>query len=320
MFGKIFSGMFDGTLATVGPWEALVTFQQFIVLADKYGVVDMTAGAISRRTTVPLEIIQKGIDALEQPDPESRTPDEDGRRIVRLSNDRAWGWQVVNYEHYRNIRSADERREYMKNYHREYRKQRKQPVNNRKQSKPPVNTINKNKPRQKHKADAEVLNTIRDVKNEKVQGKGKKLDSSLANFEKLWRVYPARNGKKLGKAIAQKMFFEFTQEDQLKAIQAAENYSNSELVQKGYGIKDAKRFLQKKDSQEDWRDWIEPEIPGSKNAPSTCSKRIEDNGRFKPCGKPATKAIRSNPLCDNCHAAYLKERQTLKAKGESSAD
>jgi len=46
-----------GTLCTKGPLEALVTFQQFLVLADPEGQVDMTAEAISRRTTIPLGVI-----------------------------------------------------------------------------------------------------------------------------------------------------------------------------------------------------------------------------------------------------------------------
>ena len=105
----------------VGPWEALVTFQQMIVLADKDGGVDMTADAISRETTIPLTIIAKGIEALEKPDPESRSPDEEGRRIVRLSESRSWGWRIVNYPHYRRLKSEEDRRE----YHRQYWHKRK---------------------------------------------------------------------------------------------------------------------------------------------------------------------------------------------------
>lgn len=116
MYGKLFAQMYDGTLGTCGPWEALVTFQQLVILADADGVVDMTPEVIARRTTIPLEIVTKGLAALERPDPDSRTPDEDGRRIVRLSDTRAWGWRIVNYEKYRNIRSAEERRVYHRNY------------------------------------------------------------------------------------------------------------------------------------------------------------------------------------------------------------
>jgi len=121
MYGKIFKQIYKGTLAMVGPWEALVTFQQMIILADQDGVVDMTTDALSRETTIPLEIITKGVEALSAPDPESRTPDEEGRRIVLLSENRSWGWRIVNYDHYRKLKSEEERREYHRQYYREKR-------------------------------------------------------------------------------------------------------------------------------------------------------------------------------------------------------
>lgn len=130
MYGKLFAQMYDGTLATRGPWQAMVTFQQLIILADKQGIVDMTHEAIARRTTIPLDIINIGIAALEQEDADSRTPTENGKRIVRLSDARAWGWQIVNYAHYRVIRSQEERKEYMRIYQQKRRASCKPDVNN----------------------------------------------------------------------------------------------------------------------------------------------------------------------------------------------
>ena len=121
MYAKIFSQIYDGTLCTKGPWEALVTFQQLLVLADIDGNVDMTSGAIARRTTIPIEIIEKGIEVLLLPDADSRTPTEEGRRIVLLCPDRSWGWSIVNYKHYRSLKREEDRRE----YHREYWHKRK---------------------------------------------------------------------------------------------------------------------------------------------------------------------------------------------------
>jgi hypothetical protein len=110
----------------VGPWEALVTFQQMIVLADVEGVVDMTPDAISRETTIPIEIIKKGIEALEKPDPESRSPEEEGRRIVRLRETSTWGWRLVNYQYYRNLKREEDRREYHRQYYHDKRKPKTQ--------------------------------------------------------------------------------------------------------------------------------------------------------------------------------------------------
>jgi len=124
MYGKIFRQMYRGTLATVGPWEALVTFQQMIVLADQEGVVDMTIEAIVRETTIPIEIIRKGIETLEKPDPESRNPTEEGRRIVRLRENSTWGWQIVNYAYYRKLKREEDRRDYHRQYYHEKRKRK----------------------------------------------------------------------------------------------------------------------------------------------------------------------------------------------------
>lgn len=121
MYGKLFEQMYNGTLGTKGPWQALVTFQQMIILADRNGIVDMTPEVIAKRSTIPLDIILEGIKVLEQPDPGSRTPDEEGRRILRLNPARDWGWRITNHAHYRKIRSEEERREYMRNYQRERR-------------------------------------------------------------------------------------------------------------------------------------------------------------------------------------------------------
>ena len=114
--------MFDGSLATRGPWQALVTFQQLLILSDRFGHVDMTLDSIHRRTTVPLDVLETGIVELLKPDPDSRRPDEEGRRIVPLDPGRNWGWRITNHQHYRQIRSAEERRNYQREYMRDYRK------------------------------------------------------------------------------------------------------------------------------------------------------------------------------------------------------
>lgn len=109
MYTKVFRSIYDGSLAD--NWQALVTFQQLLILADESGVVDMTIGAIARKTGIPLDILQAGVACLEQPDPASRTPDMEGRRIVRLDSHRDWGWFLVNFAKYKALRSREEKRE-----------------------------------------------------------------------------------------------------------------------------------------------------------------------------------------------------------------
>ncbi len=112
MYGKIFDSMYDSTISA--NWQAMITFQQMIVLKDQNGVVDMTPPALSRRTGIPLEIIEAGIAYLEAPDPYSRTPDHEGRRIVRIDDSRPWGWIIVNHKLYREMSTRADKREYDK--------------------------------------------------------------------------------------------------------------------------------------------------------------------------------------------------------------
>jgi len=108
VYGKIFVSMYDGTLADY--WKALVTFQQMIVLCDDQGIVDMTPSAISRRTGIPQDIIVEGIEILSKPDLHSRTPDEDGKRIVLIDENSAWGWRIVNHKKYRQMASYEDKK------------------------------------------------------------------------------------------------------------------------------------------------------------------------------------------------------------------
>jgi len=109
MYGKVFDSMYEGSL--YGQWEAIVTMQQLIVIADQHGVVDMTPAAIAGKTSIPIEIITKGIELLESPDEYSRTPDQEGRRIERLDEHRPWGWSIVNYLKYRQRGTREEKKQ-----------------------------------------------------------------------------------------------------------------------------------------------------------------------------------------------------------------
>jgi hypothetical protein len=108
MYGKLFASMYDGTL--YGQWQAIVTLQQMVILADEDGIVDITPPALAAKTSIPLEIIEKGLEQLSEPDKYSRSADEDGRRIVLLDENRPWGWRIVNYQYYRDLANREEKK------------------------------------------------------------------------------------------------------------------------------------------------------------------------------------------------------------------
>lgn len=120
VFAKIFAQIFDSSIA--GDYVVRHVFMDLLVLADRDGVVDMTLDAIARRTNVPENLIAHAIQELSNPDIKSRSPIEGGRRIVPLDSHRDWGWQIVNFDHYRAIRDEESRKTYFRDYKRQYRK------------------------------------------------------------------------------------------------------------------------------------------------------------------------------------------------------
>jgi len=196
--------MYEGTLASRGPWEALVTFQQLIVLANRHGEVDMTADAISRRTTIPLDIIEKGLMALSQPDPDSRTADEDGRRIVLIDPHRAWGWRLVNYDKYRKIRNDEERREYQREWIAGKRKAKQATV---------VDSLSTTVDNVDPCSMQYAVSSKNHMRSEAARVSGKSLPIA-GGFDRFYAAYP----RKRGKAEAQKAWTRRVKPEEVEAI------------------------------------------------------------------------------------------------------
>ena len=109
MYAKLFTSIYQGTLR--GDSHGLLVFTNLIAHADSAGHVDIHPRAIADEVGLTLEQVRAALLKLEAPDEESRSPELEGRRIVRLNEHRDWGWQVVNYLKYRAIRDEEDRRE-----------------------------------------------------------------------------------------------------------------------------------------------------------------------------------------------------------------
>ena len=265
MYGKLFTQMYTGTLASKGPWEALVTFQQLIILSDPHGVVDMTAEAISRQTTIPLEIIRTGLAALEKVDIASRTPNEEGRRITRLSDSRDWGWQITNYVMYRNIRSQEDRRAYMREYQCKRRAVNK-PVNN-------VSNVN-----QSSKQYEEV------EEKEKIKTKVAPLALPAWLDPEIWNSYvksrksKTRSAESLKAALAKLERFR------------AEGHDANEIVSTSLA--------------NGWQGLFAPDAKGGKAKIIPQPPRIQCGNCSKPLAGSWTESPKGK-VCDQCHRAYM---------------
>lgn len=236
MYGKIFETMYDGSL--VENWEALVTFQQLIVLCNSDGIVDMTHESLSRRTGIPIEIIRKGIEILESPDPRSRTPDDDGRRIRLLDGHRDWGWYLVNHVQYRDQERAADKRT----------KDRERMQRKRNEAK----GLSKVAPRRissRTVAPTDSRCQIADNNPDPVSPPtaGDTNSGYCEDFETFWQTYPPRSGRRRGKAKTYTLWKKVRSADRQALLIAARNYRSEEF------IKDPERFL--KDDY--WRDFVD---------------------------------------------------------------
>jgi hypothetical protein len=126
MFAKIYAQIFDSSIAE--NYELRHFFEDMLKLADCTGVVDMTAPAIARRINLDLQKVLEFLRLLQEPDPTSRSKEHEGRRLVPLDSHRDWGWILVNYVHYRNLRDEAAKREFFRDAKRKQReKQKKKP-------------------------------------------------------------------------------------------------------------------------------------------------------------------------------------------------
>lgn len=104
LYSRVFVQILDSSIAE--DFTLRHVFEDFLKLCDyKTGVVDMTRQALARRLNMPIGLLNESIAKLESPDPASRDPEHQGRRLERLDAHRDWGWRIVNWEKYERIRT-----------------------------------------------------------------------------------------------------------------------------------------------------------------------------------------------------------------------
>ncbi len=133
MYAKLFSRITESSLME----EDILTrytFMMLLAIADPHGAIIGTDVALARRLNMALADFQTAIEHLMAPDPNSNSPAEEGRRVVRSDGER--GYKLVNFLHYRSIRDEEHRRAFMRQYISDYRQSGRdksrpvKPVNN----------------------------------------------------------------------------------------------------------------------------------------------------------------------------------------------
>jgi hypothetical protein len=148
VYAKLFTSIYQGTLR--GNSHGLLVFTNLLAHCDKNGAADIHPRAIAEEVGLTVDQVNAALRVLESPDDESRSPEEQGRRIVRLDEHRAWGWLVVNYCKYRAIRDEDDRREQNRLSQERWRNKHKPPSAQ-------ISSVSQSKPQSAHtEAEAEA--------------------------------------------------------------------------------------------------------------------------------------------------------------------
>jgi len=115
-FTKLLSSITDSSIWGLDD-QTRIVWITLLAMADQNGVVHAAVPGIANRARVPLKATEKALEVFQEPDPYSRDPDHEGRRIKPVDR----GYQLLNYCKVRTIRDAERRREQVREAVRRHR-------------------------------------------------------------------------------------------------------------------------------------------------------------------------------------------------------
>ena len=97
-----------------------------LAMADRQGRVWGSIPGLANRARIPVEDCRAALDTFLAPDRDSRTDLDEGRRIRPIDG----GWQLINYQKYRDMRDKESVKESKRQYMRNIRAKAKQQIVN----------------------------------------------------------------------------------------------------------------------------------------------------------------------------------------------
>lgn len=92
-YTPIFRDLLDSSLWACASTATRCVWITFLLDADPEGYIPSSVPGLARRANVTVEEARAAIAMLESPDPDSRTPDFEGRRVEKVPG----GWRVLNF-------------------------------------------------------------------------------------------------------------------------------------------------------------------------------------------------------------------------------
>lgn len=174
-FTKLFSSITESTI-WCEPDRTRLVWICMLAMADQHGRVWASVPGLANRARVPLEDAQIALDAFLSPDPYSRTPDNEGRRIEAIDG----GWRLLNHEKYRAIRDEESIKESKRRYINARRAEERKSVE---QSRTQSNPVELGRANTEAETEAETVNT------------SAKAASDLPGFARFWAAWPSGERK-----------------------------------------------------------------------------------------------------------------------------
>lgn len=116
MYGKHFESMYTGSM--LGQGALTFAVWGYVISHFHDDVVELNAELLATLIGESQADIQVIIEKLCQPDPNSRSKEQEGCRLVKIGQ---FAYRVVNGQKYRAMRDENARREYQRNWDREHR-------------------------------------------------------------------------------------------------------------------------------------------------------------------------------------------------------
>ena len=226
MYVKLFqtiltSSIWDEDMSTRIVWITL------LALADEDGYAKTTDHSLAMLARVDDVTACNALQVLQDEDPNSGNPDNEGRRIEKVQG----GYLVLNYKKYRDMKTKDEQRDENRLRVAAWRAKKKAERN--------VTVTNVTNVTHSYEYEDEDESVS-------VLDKGESLRGA---FDEIWERYP----KKAGKKAAERHFRASvkTEDDVNRITRALDHYRASDRVLRGF-IQDGATWFN------NWQDWIEP--------------------------------------------------------------
>jgi len=150
-FGKWFDSAYTGSM--MGAGADVFAVMTYAVAHAWDSFVELNPPVIAALIGMPVENVERAIEFLCQPDPNSRNPVEGGRRLIRQSG---FGYRVVSHSIYRGMRDAKERTDYMREKQQEFRARKKKKASTvSTQCQPSLTIVNQNEPISESESESE---------------------------------------------------------------------------------------------------------------------------------------------------------------------